>query len=220
MQEHSVIIAVDGIDGVGKSSQIATIQHWLEARGHHCLCTRDPGSTAIGLRLRELLLDSDLTMHRRTEALLFMSSRCEMVESIIRPALANQQTVITDRFLLSNVVYQSIPPRSSEQATTDNTVSPELLWQLGRLANNGLQPALTILLDMPAAKAMTRISGPGDRMESRGVEYMEKVRQAFLKQLPNSGGATAVINADQPIEQVTLDVQRQLATHFADDATP
>lgn len=215
-----MIIAVDGIDGVGKSSQIATIQHWLEARGHNCLCTRDPGSTPIGLRIRELLLDSDLTMHRRTEALLFMSSRCEMVESVIRPALANQQTVITDRFLLSNVVYQSIPPRSSEAATGDNVVSPDLLWQLGRLANDGLQPSLTLLLDMPAATAMTRLSGPGDRMESRGVDYMENVRQAFLEQLPHAGGATAVINADQPLEQVTLDVEAQLASYFDGDSRP
>lgn len=215
-----MIIAVDGIDGVGKSSQIATIQQWLEARGHTCLCTRDPGSTPIGLRLRELLLDSDLTMHRRTEALLFMSSRCEMVESVIRPALANQQTVITDRFLLSNVVYQSIPPLSSEAATGDNVVSPDLLWQLGRLANDGLQPSLTLLLDMPAATAMTRLSGPGDRMESRGVDYMENVRQAFLEQLPHAGGATAVINADQPLEQVTLDVEAQLASYFDGDSSP
>ncbi len=194
----SVFITLDGIDGVGKSTQIDRLAEHLAGLAHEVLQVRDPGSTAIGTRLRELLLDSDLEMHRRTEAMLFMASRCEMIEKTIRPALAAGKTVISDRFLLANVVYQSI----------GGDVSAERLWEMGRWANDGLVPNLTLLLDMPAKAAMQRLDGPADRMEKRGIEYMESVRQAFLKQLPASGPHTAVINADQDPNDVARDVTK------------
>ncbi|WP_436715442.1 dTMP kinase [Roseiconus lacunae] len=210
MSSHRpLFITVDGIDGVGKSTQIASLSGLLTDRGHRCLLTRDPGTSEIGQRLRALLLESDLTMHRRTEAMLFMASRCEMVESTIRPALRDGVSVISDRFLLANVVYQSIGDGGAE------TVDPELLWKLGRLANGGIQPDLTLLLDMPAAAALARIKGPRDRMESRGEGYLERVRQAFLEQLPQSSDATVVINADQPVESVTAEIESAIADYAA-----
>jgi dTMP kinase len=192
----SVFITLDGIDGVGKSTQIDRLASHLEGLGHAVLQVRDPGSTAIGARLRELLLDSDLDLHRRTEAMLFMASRCEMIEKTIRPALAAGKTVISDRFLLANVVYQSI----------GGDVTAERLWEMGRWANDGLVPDLTLLLDMPATAAMQRLDGPADRMEKRGIEYMESVRRAFLKQLPESSPHTSVINADQDPNDVAKDM--------------
>ncbi len=196
LNAKSVLITLDGIDGVGKSTQIRRLTEHLTGRGHCVLQVRDPGSTAIGTKLRELLLDSDLELHRRTEAMLFMASRCEMIEKTIRPALAAGKTVISDRFLLANVVYQSI----------GGDVSAERLWEMGRWANDGLVPDLTLLLDMPAAAAMRRLDGPADRMEKRGLEYMESVRRAFLEQLPESGPHTAVINADQDPDDVADEV--------------
>ncbi len=189
----STFITLDGIDGVGKSTQIEQLSSYLNDRGHDVLCVRDPGSTEIGARLRAILLDSDLTMHRRTEAMLFMASRCEMIETTIRPALAAGKTVVSDRFLLANVVYQSI----------GGDVDPEVLWKMGDLANAGLRPDLTLLLDMPATESMKRIKGPVDRMEARGVDYLESVRQAFLRELPQVGSRTAVIDASQSADQVT-----------------
>jgi dTMP kinase len=189
----SIFITLDGIDGVGKSTQIEQLSVYLGERGHDVLCVRDPGSTEIGARLRAILLDSDVTIHRRTEAMLFMASRCEMIETTIRPALAAGQTVISDRFLLANVVYQSI----------GGDVEPEMLWKMGDLANAGLRPDLTLLLDMPATESMKRIKGPADRMEARGARYLESVRQAFLRELPHSGSQTAVIDAAQSPAQVT-----------------
>lgn len=108
--------------------------------------------------------------------------------------------MISDRFLLSTVVYQSI----------GGDVRPETLWEIGRLANDGIEPQLTILLDMPAKEAIKRMKQPADRMERRGVNYMESVRQAFLEQLPQSSPATAVINANQSAEQVDADIQEAL----------
>lgn len=194
--DKPVFITLDGIDGVGKSTQIERLTSHLTGLGYDVLQVHDPGSTAIGAKLRALLLDSDLELHRRTEAMLFMASRCEMIEKTIRPALRSGKTVISDRFLLANVVYQSI----------GGDVSAERLWEMGRWANDGLAPDLTLLLDMPATSAMQRLDGPADRMEKRGVEYMESVRQAFLLQLPESSPHTAVINADQEPEGVSRDV--------------
>ncbi len=196
-----MFITLDGIDGVGKSTQIERLIKHLEQQGHETLLVRDPGTTEIGARLRQILLESDLELHRRTEAMLFMASRCEMVETILRPALADGKTVVSDRFLLANVVYQSVGGK----------VSPDLLWQMGRLANGGLAPELTILLDMPAQRSMERIGNETDRMESRGVDYMEAVRQGFLEQLPHSSQSTAVINADQTPDDVTREMLASVA---------
>jgi dTMP kinase len=192
-----IFITLDGIDGVGKSTQIERLARFLTSCGHGVLKVRDPGSTPVGAKLRELLLESDLELHRRTEAMLFMASRCEMIETTIRPALREGISVISDRFLLANVVYQSI----------GGDVSAEQLWQMGRWANGGLQPDLTILLDLPAEVSVTRIEGPADRMERRGIDYLESVRQAFLRELPNSGPLTAVINADQSPDDVARDIR-------------
>ena len=174
-QNMPPFITLDGIDGVGKSTQIENLVDYLTGKGHEVLTVRDPGSTEIGTRLRAILLDSDLEIHRRTEAMLFMSSRCEMIEKTIRPALESGKIVISDRFLLATVVYQSTV------SNPQTGVSPDTLWQMGDLANDGLKPDLTLLLDMPAEQAVKRMDGPADRMESRGIDYMESVRQAFLE---------------------------------------
>jgi len=192
-EKTSVFISVDGIDGVGKSTQLERLNDYLRDRGADVLLVRDPGSTELGARLREILLGSNLEMHRRTEAMLFMASRCEMVEAIIKPAIAKGLTVVSDRFLLANVVYQSI----------GGTVAADQLWELGLLANGNLRPDLTLLFDMPAADAAARMCGPADRMESRGIEYMESVRQAFLRELPKSSPEVAVIDAGRSPEEVT-----------------
>src|SRR6056300_1388425 len=120
-EKTSVFISVDGIDGVGKSTQLERLNDYLRDRGADVLLVRDPGSTELGARLREILLGSNLEMHRRTEAMLFMASRCEMVEAIIKPAIAKGLTVVSDRFLLANVVYQSIGGK----------VAADQLWELG-----------------------------------------------------------------------------------------
>ena len=199
-QNMPPFITLDGIDGVGKSTQIENLVDYLAGKGHEVLTVRDPGSTEIGTRLRAILLDSDLEIHRRTEAMLFMSSRCEMIEKTIRPALESGKIVISDRFLLATVVYQSTVSNSQ------TGVAPDTLWQMGDLANDGLKPDLTLLLDMPAEQAVKRMDGPADRMESRGIDYMESVRQAFLEQLTNSSPHTAIIDADRSPDEVKKDI--------------
>lgn len=194
---RALFVSIDGIDGVGKSTQIERLSDHLRQAGQQVVQVRDPGGTPLGDRLRQLLLESDCPMHRRSEAMLFMASRCELIESIIKPALAAGKTVISDRYLLANVVYQSV----------GGDVTAEQLWTLGRLASGGLDPDLTILLDMPAAAAMQRLGRPTDRMESRGLEYLETVRTAFLTQLPHCGSTTQVVNADQNPDEIAAQIR-------------
>lgn len=191
-----MFITLDGIDGSGKSSQVELLHRHLESTGVNVLRVRDPGGTPPGEAIRELLLDSNFEMHRRCEALLFLAARAQLVESQIRPALQVGTVVISDRFLLANVVYQS----------TGSDILPDDLWRVGEWASGGLRPDLTLLLDMPAASAMTRLERPRDRMESRGVEYMEAVRMAFLVQLPRAAHATAIIRADRDREEIHFDI--------------
>jgi len=192
-----MFITLDGIDGGGKSTQVARLCDFLRDAGHRVVAVRDPGGTPTGEAIRSLLLASDLSMNRRSEAMLFMAARGELVHRIIRPAIADGSVVVSDRFLLANVVYQSISSdaETGELATAD-------LWRIGQWATGGLRPDITLLLDLPADVAMSRIDRPADRMESRGIDYLASVRQAFLSQLPHSSDQTCVIDASQPPDQV------------------
>ncbi len=194
-----MFISLDGIDGGGKSTQVARLAAALQARGYRVQTLRDPGGTPTGEAIRSLLLDSELAMHRRSEALLFMAARSELVHQQIRPALAAGDLVVSDRYLLANVVYQSIGA-----ATAGSPLAPDDLWRVGDWAADGLRPDLTLLLDLAVDEARRRIDRPADRMESRGPEYLEAVRQAFLQQLPKAGapGSTVVIDASQSPDQV------------------
>lgn len=185
-----MFIAFDGIDGAGKSTQIARLVDSLTAAGREVVSVRDPGSTAAGEAIRALVLDSELEMHRRCEAMLYMAARSQLVEERIRPALQAGKVVISDRYLLANVVYQSVG--GGEEA--------ELLWKLGEVAIAGVRPDLTVLLDLPADAALARIDRPADRMESRGVEYLAAVRAGFRKHLPRASQQTLMVDATESID--------------------
>lgn len=199
-----MLIAFDGIDGAGKSTQVQRLIDYLKNRGHNVLSLRDPGSTSAGEAIRGLLLNSDLEMHRRCEAFLYMAARCQLVEERIRPALAEGKVVICDRYLLANVVYQSV----------GGGESAEMLWELGQLATQGVRPDLTLLLDLPAEIAMARLDRPADRMESRGLEYLTQVRRGFLEHVQRAGTRYAVIDASENIEamhqQIVNEVEKCL----------
>jgi dTMP kinase len=195
-----LFIALDGIDGAGKTSQLDRMEQWLSKRNREVVRVRDPGSTLGGEAIRTLLLDSDLTLHRRCEALLYMAARCQLVEERIRPALAEGKIVLCDRFLLATVAYQSV----------GGNVTANELWQLGGLALHGLQPDLTVLLDLPAAVAYQRLKGPADRMERRGIDYLESVRQEFLRQVHLAGKRYVTVDATADVESVWKDIERDL----------
>lgn len=165
-------LALEGPDGSGKSTQATRLAHWFRDLGLsiYILC-HDPGGTEVGKRLREILLSRDTTdLSLRSEMLIYMASRAQLVDQIIRPAMTSGKVVISDRFLLSNIVYQGYA----------GGLDVDEIWQVGRMATGGLLPDLTLVLDVPTATTRNRI-GPGrDRIEDRPPEYQERVRAGFL----------------------------------------
>jgi dTMP kinase len=193
-----MFFSIDGGDGTGKSTQLERFCQWLRDRGHTVVTFRDPGSTRLGEAVREILLHRhDLAIHRRTEMLLYMAARAQMVEESIRPALDEGKTVVTDRYLLANIVYQGHA----------GGLDIETLWEVGRVATGGLMPDLTLVLDMPAQDAAARIERRLDRMERQGAEFHARVREGFLVEAARQPEKIIVIDAARSREQVQADIR-------------
>lgn len=185
-------ISVDGIDGAGKSTQVELLCQLFRKRGQEPLTLRDPGGTKLGESLREILLHrQEIPLSMKSEMLLYMASRAQLVEEVIRPALEAETVVISDRYLLANIVYQGHA----------GGLNIDDIRTVGQVATGGLQPDLTIVFDLPVETALSRLPKSKDRLESRGKEYMSRVREGFLtesKQTLNS----MVIDATQSVDAI------------------
>jgi dTMP kinase len=187
-----LFLSLDGIDGTGKSTQCRLLADWLRGRGHTVTQCVDPGGTPVGAELRAILLGHRHELVLRTEALLFMASRAELVERVIRPALAAGDVVISDRFLLANLVYQGHA----------GGLDPDTLRTIERFGTDGLDPDLTLVLDLPVEFAVTRRGREADRKERRDLDYHERVRQGFLAESAKQPDRIRVIDATPPVEVV------------------
>jgi dTMP kinase len=174
-----LFLALEGPDGGGKSTQAARIAAWLRGDGFDVVSCRDPGSTEVGNRLRAIVMSRDIGhLAIRSEMFIYMASRAQLVEEVIQPSLAAGRVVISDRFLLSNLIYQGAA----------GGLPIEELWRIGQVATGGLLPDLTIVLDVPAEVARRRM-GPGrDRIEDRPDDYHARVRQGYLDAARRPGG--------------------------------
>ncbi|MGD0653180.1 MAG: dTMP kinase [Thermoguttaceae bacterium] len=196
-----LFFSIDGGDGVGKSTQTEMFCQWLRGQGRDVVACRDPGSTQLGDAVREILLNRhDLAIHRRSEMLLYMAARAQLVEEIIRPALEQGKIVVSDRFLLANVVYQGY----------GGGLDVETLWQVGQVSTGGLMPNLTIVLDLPAKTAAGRINRQLDRMEQQGAAFHARVREGFLTEAGRRPGIV-VINAAASIDEVQTAIRQAAA---------
>jgi dTMP kinase len=193
-------ISLDGLDGCGKTTQCRMLADWLRGRGMTVTECADPGGTAIGDVVRDLLLGHRHQMSLPCEALLFMASRAQLTAEVIHPALDAGHAVVADRFLLANIVYQGHA----------GGLPPGQLWQIGRLATGGLEPDLTLVLDLPVEQAWSRRSGPRDRMESRDPLFHARVRAGFLEEARQRPDAIRVIDASQPVETVHEAIRREV----------
>lgn len=159
---------------------------------------RDPGSTELGEAVRGILLEStDVPIDRRSEMLLYMAARAQMVEQVIRPAIRAGKTVVSDRFLLANVVYQGYA----------GGLSIDDLWQVGRVAVAGVAPDLTFVLDMCPEAAMSRIGREPDRMERQGAEFLRRVRDGFLQEARRQPERVVVVDAARDVDAVAAAVR-------------
>jgi dTMP kinase len=195
-----MFFSFDGIDGVGKSTQVRMFDRALRSRGLDIVVCRDPGSTALGERIRELLLSCETAtpMSRRSEMLLYMASRAQLVEEIIKPALAAGRIVVSDRYLLANVVYQGHA----------GGLNPEQIWSVGLTATDAVMPDCVFVLDMAVDGAIKRLNRSLDRMENQGDEYRDRLRQGFLDEAARAEGRIHVIGADQPVDVVHAQIWR------------
>lgn len=189
----AVFISLDGLDGGGKSTQIQLLADWFLKAGKTVATFRDPGGTKLGEALREILLHRmEINLDRTSEMLLYMASRAQLVAEQLRPALQQCDCVISDRFLLANVVYQG----------SAGGLDVEQIWQVGEVATGGLRPDVTIVLDLPVDVAMQRIERGLDRLESRGTAYFELVRQGFLQQAHRASQRVHIIDATGSPEEI------------------
>jgi dTMP kinase len=198
-----LFVSLDGPDGGGKTTQAARLAEALRGRGLEVVSCRDPGGTGLGDRLRAILLDRhDTPIGLRAEMLLYMASRAQLVEEIIRPALESGRVVISDRYLLANVVYQGHA----------GGLPIEEVWAVGRAATGGLMPDLTLLLDLPPELAVARVGASRDRMEDRPASFREAVRAGFLDAVSTYPAPIRVIDAADDAEAVSARIEREV-TH-------
>ncbi len=197
------LITLDGVDGGGKSTQVQLLLQWMYAQQKTCCTFRDPGSTKLGEALREILLHrQEIPLSPTAEMLMYMASRAQLVAEQLRPALDTHDYVITDRYLLANVVYQGVA----------GGIDPDSIWQVGKIATGGLTPDLTIVLDLSVDIAASRMQRSLDRLESRGEAYFRKVREGFLDQVVHAGPKHLVIDASQSIEVVHAQIVTAVQT--------
>jgi len=198
--QNPLFISLDGLDGAGKSTQCRLLAEWLEGQGLPVTRCSDPGGTEIGDVLRGLLLDQRRHMTLACEAFLFMASRAQLTAEVIRPALAAGRTVLSDRFLLANVVYQGHA----------GGLDPEQVRSMCLLATEGLEPDLTFVLDLPIEQALARRQGPSDRMESRAADFHARVRAGFRAEAQRHPDRIILIDASQPVDKIHERIRREV----------
>ena len=211
-QRAGLFIAFEGGDGAGKSTQAARLAEALESRGRTVLRTREPGGTPIGEKLRSLVLDhghGHIDAH--TEALIFAASRAAHASQVIRPALERGEIVLTDRYIDSSVAYQGAGRGLGEDAVRS----------LNEWATSGLQPHLTVLLDVdPAVGRRRRTAGDAaeDRLESEADDFHTRIRGAFLELAHSRPGSYLVLPAHRPVQELAAQILERvdglLAAHF------
>jgi len=207
MTERGRFFVLEGIDGCGKTTQIERLRHWLPASGlmpagAELLVTREPGGTELGLALRQLLLHPPGAAEpcSTAELLLYAADRAQHVQERIRPALEAGHWVLSDRFHGSTAAYQGY----------GRGLSLELIEQLSRIACRGLEPDLTLLLDLPLQDSLRRRGHRvADRIEASGEAFLARVCAGFLALAAQPGWQR--FDASQPVELVSAELQRAIA---------
>ena len=193
-------ITFEGIDGSGKSTQLRLLGNFLRANGCDPLLTREPGGTALGVRLRAALLDAMEEVDPLTELLVFAADRAQHVRRVLRPALAGSRVVISDRYADATVAYQG----------AGRGFSPELISQIVQLATEGLKPDLTLLFDLTieesTSRTARRLTGRStkttrDRIDIENADFHARVRDAYLQIALAEPERVKLIDTSGPVER-------------------
>jgi dTMP kinase len=207
---RGLFITFEGGEGTGKTTQLKGLLGVLRASGRDALETRDPGGTAIGNQIRDLLLDGEnVRMTALAELLLYEASRAQLVHEVVLPAVAAGRIVLCDRFIDSTVAYQGYG-RGLDQA---------LIAQMNALASGGLRPDLTLFFDLdPAvglARAAERLSHPRkgeDRIEREMLAFHQRVREGYRKLAAAEPERVAILDAARGISELGDEIRRRVET--------
>ena len=209
MTSRGLFITFEGGEGCGKTTQIQILADRIRGlTSAPFVVTREPGGVPAAELIRRLLVNGDAeTWHAATEGLLMSAARHEHVEQIIRPALARNELVISDRFVDSTIVYQGIV----------GGVSANDIAVMNKIACGDIYPDATIILDIDSRIGLARAKlrgGGEDRFEAKGHAYHEKVRAGFLELAANAPSRCVVIDADRPPDAVAADIWRVVRPHL------
>jgi dTMP kinase len=200
-------VVLEGLDGVGKSTQVALLAAWLDAAGVPYLVVREPGGTPLGEAIRELVLArTDLDVGPESELLLMLAARAALVRTVVNPALAAGKVVLADRFALSTMAYQAFG-----RGLDPDEVRPALA-----IATGGVRPDLYVVLDLPLDEsAARRRAGAArtDRFEREGESFRRRVREAYLV-LARNEPAVEVLDARGTPEEVHARLRGLLAARL------
>ena len=199
-----MFITLEGPEGSGKTSQVPLLADFLRQQGCDIITTREPGGTLIGDQIRSVLTNlGNTTMQPRTEILLFLAARAQLVEQVIRPALAEGKTVLCDRFGDSTLAYQGY----------GHGIDLDQLRHLQRFATGGLKPDLTLLLDIDVEAGLRRklySGGEWNRLDAYAVAFHQRVRQGYQALVLCEPQRWVVIDASQPPEMVQLALRQAI----------
>jgi dTMP kinase len=208
---RGLLIALEGGEGAGKTTQARLLAIWLREQGYDVIATQEPGATKVGMRLRALLLDTAHTgLSPRAEALMYAADRAEHVDSVIAPALERGTVVVTDRYVDSSIAYQG---RGRNQPVGE-------VAGLNRWATGGLEPDLTILLDLPPAAGLGRRSVSADRLEAEPADFHDRVREGFLAQARANSGKYLILDATQSPAELSVQIQDRVRDLLPDPVPP
>jgi len=201
-----LFIALEGVEGAGKSTQAALLSQWMDAAGIPHTLAREPGGTPVGEAIRGIVLDRGaLTMPPETELFLILAARAAFVRSVVRPALDRGEVVVADRFDFSTLAYQGFG-RGLDLVEVRRANS---------LATGGLKPDLVLVLDLPVATGLARKGGgaQGDRIEREGEPFLGRVREGYLALARDEAGAR-LLDASGPPEKLRTEIRRVLGEAF------
>lgn len=200
-----LFVTFEGIDGCGKSTQVAVAEKKLGGKGREVLVTREPGGTPVAERIRALVMDARHSeMADRCEVLLYLASRAQHVAEVIEPALQRGAVVLCDRFEDATFAYQGY----------GRGISLEELRRLNSFATCGRRPDRTFVFDLDVEVAVSRLRGRNeapDRLENSSREFYERIREGYLALAASDSARFTVVDSQRTVEEIAVDVDATLA---------
>ena len=200
-----VFVCFEGGEGAGKSTQSTLLRDWLEAQGHTVRLTFEPGDTEVGRQLRRIVLDPATgELSHRTEVLLYAADKAEHVDTVVLPALARDEVVITDRYVDSTLAYQG----------AGRTLAVGEVERVARWSTGDLRPHLTVVLDLEPEAGLGRFE-ERDRIEGQSLEFHQRVRQGFLDLAAADPEHYLVIDARRPVDDIAAVIRERMTALLA-----